>query len=64
MGLGMGMKREWAWPKHVAGAIQSNAKSLLRNTVKFGNNEIEGTEYLARYRRYSLLPTATVEEFS
>ena len=28
MGLGMGMKREWAWPKHVAGAIRSNAKSF------------------------------------
>ena len=35
-----------------------------RDTVKFGNNEIEGTEFLARYRRYSLLPTAAVEEFS
>ena len=33
-------------------------------TVKVGYCEIEGTEFLARYRRYSLLPTAAVEEFS
>ncbi len=32
-------------------------------TVKFGNNETAGTEFVARYRRYSLLPTAAVEEF-
>ena len=33
-------------------------------TVKVGYCEIEGTEFLARYRRNSLLPTPAVEEFS
>ena len=32
--------------------------------MKVGYCEIEGTEFLARYRRYSLLPIATVDEFS
>ena len=34
--------------------------SDLPYTVKVGYCETEGTEFLARYRRYSLLPTATV----
>ena len=33
-------------------------------TVKIGYCEIQGTEFLARYRRNSLLPIPAVEEFS
>ena len=38
--------------------------AVYRCTVKVGYCEIEGTEFLARYRRNSLLPTPAVEEFS
>ena len=37
---------------------------IIYNTVKVGYCEIQGTEFLARYRRNSLLPTHAVEEFS
>ena len=46
-------------------AYQSKALELANSTtVKVGYCEIEGTEFLARYRRNSLLPTPAVEEFS
>ena len=53
---GICLEKEWI------GFEEKEGKSIY--TVNVGYCEIEGTEFLARYRRNSLLPTPAVEEFS